>query len=213
MRITRGQYGERQSGTACRVKRMTNAVGGIGVAVILSLGVLSACSGASARAVRLETYVSQLCEAIGPFEYDTQQKFGMVVRKYTLRLASGTGRREMAKALTAVIGDSRHIVTAMQGIGSPDVSNGTALAAKTLQAFNAIAASDAAWRSELRTRVWRWPTVSRGKRARVLTSLEGRLEVGRLFEALPDGPETQNAMAASPVCREQFGSVPLQSST
>jgi len=186
-------------------------VGGI-LVVIVSLGALWGCGGTSARVVRLGAYVSQLCEAIGPFESDAHS-FGRVLSRYDLRLKSHESRGEVADALAAVAAGSRHIVTTMQALGTPDIRNGRAIAGTTLRTFDAIAASDAVWSSELRAGVWRWPTTSRIKRERTRTSLEAFIEVGRLFESLPDGPETQDAMAASPVCREQFGSVPFQAST
>jgi hypothetical protein len=173
----------------------------------LSLGVLSGCGGS--RSVRLGTYVGQLCEAIGPLEVDLQQKFAKVLSKYTLRLKSPSSRQEMINALTAVIADSRHVVTTIQTVGAPDIHNGRALAAAMLSAFHEIAESDAAFRSELRAGVWTWPTTSRVKRERVRTSVEAFIQISRQFGTLPEGPETQNAMAGSPVCRERFGAVPV----
>jgi hypothetical protein len=188
---------------------VTNRFVSIGLMVMLSVAILSGCSGAGAQSVQLETYVGQLCKAIGPFESDAQ-KFGRVLSKYTLRLKSRESERQVANVLTPVIADSRNVVTTMQAVGTPDIHNGSTLAAATLQVFNAIAKSDTAWRSELRAGVWIWPTASRTKRERVRTSLEALIQVGRQFEALPDGLETQNAMARSPVCRYVFGTVRMQ---
>jgi hypothetical protein len=184
------------------VGRVTKRFLAIGVTVML--GVLSGCGSADPRSVSLGTYVSQLCEAIGPFEVDAQ-KFGKVISRYNLRLKSRSSKQNTMNALTTVIADSRHVVTTMQAVGTPDIHNGRALAAAMLQTFDEIVESDAAWRSELSTGVWTWPTTSRVKRERVRMSLEALLRIGRQFETLPNSPESRNAMARSPVCREVFG--------
>lgn len=113
----------------------------------------------------------------------------------------------MMKILTAVIGDTRHVLVKLEAVHAPDIHNGGAFAAATHEAFDKIEESDVAWRSELHTGVWTWPTASRVKRERVRTSIEALIQVGRQFEALPHNLETQNAMARSPVCRQVFGSV------
>jgi len=117
----------------------------------------------------------------------------------------------MTKILTAVIGDTRHVVVRLEAVDAPDIHNGRALAAATHEAFDEIEESDAAWRSELHTGVWTWPTASRVKRKRVRTSIEALIQVGRQFEAMPHNLETQNAMARSPVCRQVFGPVRVSS--
>jgi hypothetical protein len=124
-------------------------------------------------------------------------------------LKSPSSKQEMMSALTAVIADSRHVVSTIQAVGAPDIHNGRALAAAMLSAFAEIAESDAAFLSELRAGVWTWPTASRVKRERIHTSLEAFIQVSRQFETLPHSPETQNAMARSPVCRNEFGVVPV----
>ncbi len=179
----------------------------IGLTATVLVTLLPGCGGNDPRTVRLGTYVSQLCEAIGPFERDSQT-FGRVLVKYTLRLKSRESEQRVASALTPVIADSRHVVVAMQAVGAPDIHDGRALAAAVRRAFSKILESDVTWRAELRTGVWAWPTMSRAKRERVRTSLEALIQVGREFEALPHSPETQDAMAHSPVCREVFGAVP-----
>jgi hypothetical protein len=178
----------------------------IGLTVTLFLGVLSGCGNGAQGSVRLETYVGQLCEAIGPFESDAN-RFGRVLSKYTLRLRSHGSKQAAVTVLEAVIADSRHVITTLNAVGAPDVDNGRVLAARMIAVFDEIEKSDAAWRSELRTGVWAWPTTTRAKRERVRTSVEALIEVGRQFETLPHGPETQEAMANSPVCREVFGPV------
>jgi hypothetical protein len=176
------------------------------LALALLLGVLAGCDGDGPRSARLGTYVSQLCEAIGPFESDAQTS-GKVLGRYGLKLESRKSRQAMAASLADVIADSRHVVTTMQAVGTPDVHNGRTLAARMVATFDQIAESDAAWRSELRAGIWEWPATSSAKRERVRMSIGALVRVGRQFEGLPVSRESQNAMANSPVCREVFGSV------
>src|SRR4029077_17031047 len=176
------------------------------IVLAFALCALSACGSASPRTVHYGTYVSQLCEAIGPFDRDAQ-RFGRMLGTYGPGAGSRRSEQAMANILTAVIADSRHVVTTLDAVGAPDVSNGRALAAGTVATFDQIGQSDAEWRSELRTRDWAWATMSRVKRERLRISIQELLLVGRQFERLPLTQERQNAMASSPVCREVFGSV------
>jgi hypothetical protein len=173
----------------------------------LSLGALWGCGGASQRPVRYGTYVSQLCEAIGPFEADAQT-FGKTLGKYGLALKSRKSRQKMASILGAVVSDSRGAATRLNALGAPKVENGHELASAMIDTFEQIAQSDAVWRYELMGPwVWPDPSASRAKRARLRTALGALLRVGREFERLPSSQERQDAMARSPVCREVFGSV------
>src|SRR5690242_9825541 len=61
--------------------------GAIPLTLALSLGVVAGCGGADPRTVRFGAYVSQLCEAVGPFERDAQT-FGRVLGRYSLALRS-----------------------------------------------------------------------------------------------------------------------------
>lgn len=177
----------------------------LGLTMGLLLSLLSGCSGSGIRSVSFGTYMYKLCEAISPFERDSQA-FGKTLSKYTLRLKSRRSRREMEHILVALVEDSRHIVTLLEGVGAPDIDNGQVLAASMIQIFKEIARSDAVWRYEL-LGPWTWPDRSAlpAKRKRVRTSLTAFLQVGRQFERFPHTREGKAAMARSPVCRDLFG--------
>lgn len=175
----------------------------LGVVLAFSLGLFSRAP----RTVRYGTYVSQLCEAIGPFEADSQ-RFGRVLGKYTLALKSPGSRQQAARILTALDNDSRHVLVTLKAAGAPEIRNGQALAAGMIKTFRQIAFSDFLLPFELSGR-WVWPNPAAGpaRRQRWLTSIRALLQVGRQFETLPETPERQDAMARSPVCREVFGAV------
>ena len=176
------------------------------VVLVFSLCMLSACGTTDPRTAHFGQYVSQLCEAIGPFERDAQ-RLGRVLGGYRPDAKSRKNEQTIANLLEVVIADSRHVVKRMDAVGTPDIRDGRPLAAEVVATFDQIEQSDAAWRSELRTRVWAWPTASRVKRERLRMSLEALLVVARQIERLPRTQERQNAMAGSPVCRDVFGAV------
>lgn len=171
--------------------------------VVFSLGLFAD----GPRTVRYGTYVSQLCEAIGPFEADSQ-RFGRVLGKYTLALRSPKSKQQAARALKALENDSRHVVATLEAVGVPEIRNGQALAAGMTKTFDRIAFSDFLLPFELSGR-WVWPDPAAGpaRRQRWLTSIGALVQVGHQFETLPDTRERQDAMARSPVCREVFGAV------
>jgi hypothetical protein len=173
--------------------------------VALLPAVLSACGDAGPRSVRLGTYVSQLCEAIGPFEADGQ-RLGGIISRHGFDVKSRKSEQAMTNILTAMIVDARHVVTTLEAVGAPDIGHGRTLAAAMVATFDQIEKSDAIWRSKLRDGDWAWPTASRMKREHLRTSVEALLLVGRQIERLPVTRERQNAMARSPVCRDVFGS-------
>lgn len=176
------------------------------LSVALLSGVLSACGEARPRSARFGTYVSQLCEAMGPFEVDGQ-RLGRIIGRYGLNVKSLKSEQAMTNTLTAMIVDAGHVETTLETVGTPDIDHGRTLAATMVTTFDQIAKSDAIWRSKLRAGDWAWPTASRVKMEHLRTSIEALLLVGRQFERLPPTRERQNAMARSPVCRHVFGSI------
>jgi hypothetical protein len=174
--------------------------------VALLAGGLFACGDVRSRPVRLGTYISQLCEAIGPFEVEGQ-RLGGIISRHGLDVKSHKSEQAMTSILTAAIVDSRHVATTLEAVGAPDIGHGRTLAAAMVATFDQIEKSDAIWRSRLHAGDWAWPTASSMTRQRLLTSVEAPLLVGHQIERLPLTRERQDAMARSPVCREVFGSV------
>jgi hypothetical protein len=165
---------------------------------------LSACARDSPPSMRLEQYVSHVCEAIGPFERDSQG-LGRILGRQGLNVRSRASAQALGNALHTVIVDSRHVVRVLGAVGAPDIANGRKLAAGIIATFNQIGASDEVWRSRLIGGEWSWPSVALEKQEHLVTSLEGLVLVGRQIERLPFTRERREAMARSPVCRYVFG--------
>lgn len=182
----------------------------VAIAVLLTVamlsGGLSGCGDTKPRSARFGTYVSRLCEAIGPFEVDAQ-RFGRIISRHGLDVKSRNSELTMTNILTAVIVDAHHVVTTLEAVGAPDVDHGRTLAASIVATFEQVEKGDALWRSELDAGDWTWPTASRANRESLRASIQALVLVGRQVERLPFTQERQDAMARSPVCRHLFGSV------
>jgi hypothetical protein len=174
------------------------------VTAALLLSVLSACGDSAPRPVRFGTYVSQLCEAVGPFAGDAQ-RLGRVLARVGVHEKSRKSEQALSNFLTAAIVDAHSVVTKLKASGTPEVRDGRVLAAEVAVTFGQIEKSDAMWLTELRTLHRVWPIASRVRAERLRTSLRALVLVQ--FERLPRTPERQNAMARSPVCQHVFGSV------
>jgi hypothetical protein len=179
------------------------------VTVALLLGVLSACSGGNSRSVLLGTYVSQLCDAIGPFERDAQKR-GRLIGRGGLRPASRNDEQALGELLTYSIGDATRAVTTLRVIGAPDITDGPAFATAMVTTLERIKKSDVMWRSELRATDRARPSPSRMNQERLRPSLQALILVGRQIERLPITRERENAMARSAVCNDLFGSGALK---
>ena len=178
----------------------------VAVTAALSGSAFTACDDVSMRPLSLGAYTSQLCEAIGPFEEESQI-FGQVFGRRGIDVKSRDDRRLMMNILTVVIVDARRAIKALKLIGAPDIANGGALASGMIATFNQVAISDAVWRSRLHDRYWTWLKAGPVMRQHLRTALGGLVLVGRQIERLPHTRERQNAMAHSPVCRYVFGPV------
>jgi hypothetical protein len=166
---------------------------------------LSSCSRAEHRSERLGIYVSQVCEAIRPFERDAQ-RFGRVLGH---GLDVGTGERQeiVIRLLTGLDNDTQHVVKTLEAVDYPGVRGGAALAEAMALVFEEIQKSYAVWRSRLVAGDWAWPRRSRMVQEQLRPAIMARLLVGHQMEALPLTRESQDAMRRSVTCRNLFGRV------
>lgn len=173
--------------------------------VIFLASVLSACGEARSRSVRFGPYVSQLCEAIGPFEADGQN-LGSIIGRYGVNVKSRTGEDALSSTLIAMSVAARHVVATLETVGAPDIDHGPTFAVAMVVTFDKIEKADELWVSKLRARDWAWPASRMGSQD-LRESLGALLLFGRQFERLPSTRERQRAMAGSPVCRGLFGAI------
>lgn len=152
------------------------------------------------------SYVTQLCQAIGPVEQDAQA-LGRALGDYATK-APGA-QKKVLTLLRSEGRDSRHAVSLLHATGSPRVANGSLLAAEMRATLERIQRSDEAFAGELSGGHWTWPADSRAKRERLRPSFQALLLVARGIEHLPATRQGQEAMARSATCRELFGPVRL----
>jgi hypothetical protein len=178
----------------------------IALGAIFLTGMLSACGEAKSRSVRFGVYVSHLCEAIGPFEFDGQ-RLGRIIGRYGVDVNSRTGANALSGTLSAMSVAARRVVATLETVGAPEIDHGSTFAVAMVITFDKIEKADEAWGSKVHAGDWMWPSASRMGSRDLQEALGALLLFGRQFERLPSTRERQKAMAGSPVCRGVFGAI------
>jgi hypothetical protein len=98
---------------------------------------LPGCGGSSgSKKVSAATYVKSVCSAIGPFEKDVQS------RSSALNVDAGGNisqrKKQFQDFFVAIAGDVGNAVSKLKAVGQPDVSNGKAIAAGIVNAFQQV---------------------------------------------------------------------------
>ena len=105
--------------------------------MLLTAALCAACgSSGSPSKVSASTYVGSVCSAITPLEKD------VVNRSSALNGATAANATQAKKALqgflVAVESDSTNALTKIQAAGTPDISNGKAVAGTIVKAFTQV---------------------------------------------------------------------------
>lgn len=143
---------------------------------------------------------------MGPFERDAH-RLGRILGKEGVDVTSPKNKRAMKDQLTILIDDTDHIVRRLGKTGAPDINGGQRLASMIVATFRQIGGDYVLWRSVLPAGERAWLTGSRVQREHLRAALQAFILIGHQIELLPRSQERQNAMARSPVCRDEFGSV------
>ncbi|HUB04468.1 MAG TPA: hypothetical protein VMA76_05340 [Solirubrobacteraceae bacterium] len=106
------------------------------LAALLTVTMCAACGSSGSSKISAGTYVASVCSAISPLEKD------VVTRSSALNSATAPNATQAKKALqgflTAVESDSDHALTKIQAAGTPDISNGKAVAGTIVHAFTQL---------------------------------------------------------------------------
>jgi hypothetical protein len=111
------------------------------LALLFVISLCAGCGGSSkskssASKVKPSAYVAAVCSAISPLERD------VVTRSSALNSTTATNatqaKRTLQGFLTAVEGDSEHALTQIKSAGTPDISNGEAVAGTIVRAFTQL---------------------------------------------------------------------------
>jgi len=105
--------------------------------MLLAVAACAGCGGSSGSSkVSASNYVSAVCSAISPLEKD------VVTRSSALNNTTAANATEAKKTLqgflTAVEQDSDHALSKIQSAGTPDISNGKAVAGTVVKAFTEL---------------------------------------------------------------------------
>jgi hypothetical protein len=105
--------------------------------MLLAVAACAGCGGSSGSSkVSASSYVSAVCSAISPLEKD------VVTRSSALNNTTAANATEAKKTLqgflTAVEQDSDHALSKIQSAGTPDISNGKAVAGTVVKAFTEL---------------------------------------------------------------------------
>jgi hypothetical protein len=116
------------------------------VALAVSVA-LAGCGSSGSSKVAPAAYVKSVCSAIGPFEKQVQNR-SSALNLSTIKNAT-EGKKALHDFLAAVASDTDHAVSQLKAAGTPDVSNGQAIATGIVAAFTQVkgALSDAAGRA------------------------------------------------------------------
>ena len=107
-----------------------------GLAVLITAVLCAACGSSGSSKISAGTYVASVCSAISPLEKD------VVNRSSALNGSTAANATEAKKTLqgflVAVESDSDHALTKIQAAGTPNISNGKAVAATIVKAFTQL---------------------------------------------------------------------------
>src|ERR1700733_12074409 len=107
-----------------------------GLAVLLTAALCAACGSSGSSKVSASTYVGSVCSAIAPLKKD------VVSRSSALNGATAANATQAKKALqgflVAVESDSTNALTKIQAAGTPDITNGKAVAGTIVKAFTQL---------------------------------------------------------------------------
>jgi hypothetical protein len=106
------------------------------LALLIVLTLCAGCGSSGPAKVSPKTYVRSVCSAISPLERD------VVTRSSALNDTTATDATQAKKTLQgfldAVEQDSEHAVSRLRSAGTPDISNGKAVAATIVKAFTEV---------------------------------------------------------------------------
>lgn len=109
---------------------------GTGLAVVLTVAAGAGCGSSGSSKVSAGTYVASVCSAIQPLEKD------ILHRSSALNGATAANAVQAKKTvqgfLTAVESDSDHALSKIKAAGTPDISNGKAVAGTIVEAFTQL---------------------------------------------------------------------------
>lgn len=109
---------------------------GLVIAMVLAVAACAACGSSGSSKVSAGTYVSDVCSAISPLERD------VVSRSSALNSTTAPNATEAKKTLqgflVAVEQDAAHALSKVKAAGTPNITNGEAVAGTIVKTFTEL---------------------------------------------------------------------------
>jgi len=106
------------------------------LALLIAVSLCAGCGSSGSSKIKPASYVKSVCSAISPLERD------VVTRSSALNNSTATNAARAKKTLqgflTAVEKDSDHALSRIRAAGTPDISNGKAVAGTIVKAFTEL---------------------------------------------------------------------------
>ncbi len=168
------------------------------LAAVLVLALCAGCGGSSdSSKVSASTYVSTVCSAISPLEKD------VATRSSALNNSAAPNATQAKKTLrgflTAIEQDSDHALNRIQSAGTPDISNGKAVAGTIVKAFTQL--RDAMRVAITRSNLLPTDSPTSFKTAAQALGASVRGSLGKIDSSGLSNPDLEQAAAKQAACR------------
>jgi hypothetical protein len=102
------------------------------VALLIVLTLCAGCGSSGSPKVSAKAYVKSVCSAISPLERDIQ------AHNNASAPSAAQAKKSLQTFLNAIELDSEHAVSQIRSAGTPDISNGKAVAGTIVKAFTEV---------------------------------------------------------------------------
>jgi hypothetical protein len=177
--------------------------GALALLIVLTLCAGCGSSGSSkskssgSSKVSAKTYVKSVCSAISPLERD------VVTRSSALNNTTASDARQAKKTLQGFLGaveqDSQHALSRIRSAGTPDISNGKAVASTIVKAFTEL--RDAMRLAQTKSNSLPTDSASSFKTAAQALGASVKGSLTNIDASGLSNPELEKAAANEPACK------------
>ena len=167
------------------------------LALTIVVVVCAGCGSSNSSKVSAGTYVSSLCSAISPLEKDVVTR-SAALKNQTAKSAA-EAKKNLRGFLNVVEQDSDHALSRIQSAGTPDISNGKAVAGTIVRTFTQL-------RDAMRAAVTKAATLPTGSPQSFQSAAQALLaSVGASLNKIDSSglsnPDVEKAEANQPACK------------
>ncbi len=168
------------------------------MAVCAGCGSGGSSSTSSSSKVKASTYVSAVCSAISPLEKDVVSRSAAL--KKTTATSAAEAKKNLRGFLAVVEQDSDHALARIQSAGTPDISNGNAVAGKIVGTFTQLRDAMRAAVAKSASLPTNSPSSFQTAAQSLLTSVGASLS--KIDSSGLNNPDVEKAEADQPACKQ-----------